>query len=153
MSKRHIVGVLLATPKAWPDARVKLVGAFMKRWISDRSTDAVTLVPNVIPASLEWSKHYQSGMPIEEWIDATLDRKSPALGTHRYHMVLVPGRTCGRITAVIVAKALAHPKLVVRALVKSEKTDAAEVRAVTGVTAHDPEDWTAGWTLQLGEPA
>ena len=149
--KRIVVGTLLAHPAAWPSERIALVVDYMKTWIKARSNAHVNLVPNVIPGRLEWGKNYHEGMKVEDWVDDTLNRKSPALGTHRYHMVLVPGRTCGKITAVLVLHGLQHPKLKVRALVGGESGP--EVREVTGIRADDPEDWKAGWTLLLGDLA
>jgi hypothetical protein len=124
--------------------------SWLRDHVKSRSTARIQYIPNVVAASTEWARGYRTGLDIDRWVRATLARKSAVLGSQAYQFVVVPGQTCGKITARIVAIALQDSSLAVRALVRGPE-GAPMLAPVTAITAHDPEDWTAGWTLTLKE--
>ncbi len=153
MSKT-IVGVLVALPKSWTTDQ----GAAVVQWVRDHvraagTASGLVVVPNVLTTHQEYHRHYIDGMPLDQWVRDTLDRRSPALQRRRYDMVIIPGQTCGKTTALLVDKALAHPRLgkKVRAMVR--RKGRMTLQPVRSIEVLNTQDWVAGWQLVLSSPS
>jgi hypothetical protein len=143
--QRAVIGCLLAHPKNWPTERIKSCVEWLKGWLKGQSNAARQIIPNVHTAQSEWFHHYVNGTDPKEWVRNTLRRVSPVLGTRQYRMVVVPGETCGSVTAIIVSQALALG-LSVKMLKRGDDGKPVLVN-IKAVTARDPKDMESGWVL------
>jgi len=145
--ERTVVGILLAHPASWPDTRTKKVVDWLKTSVKKQSTSEHKLIPNIHSARAEWFRTYTQGCDLKDWIRNILTCNSPVLGTRKYRMVVVPGVSCGPITAQIISAALAMPHLKVKAMVGGKKGPV--LRDVLGIICRDDTDETSGWGLTI----
>ncbi len=135
--------VFLAHPKAFTDEQITY-------WTEETRKQFVGEFPDVsvVPGRDDYFQHAPSTGTWKAWAQDVVDRLDSSTREPWYDVIVVPGRTVGGATQLIVTLALHRGRPVL--VVEENQGDTGariEISLVGKIMREDPDDFISGWVL------